>query len=362
MKALFLADLVPTQGVTNELFKKKDIDTLFGDTLSIFDGCDLKFVNLECALTENGEPIEKFGPALRACPETAEVLKEIGINLCGIANNHVFDYGKIGLRDTVAALEENGLAYTGIGENYEDSRKNHIFEHKGEKFCVIAVCENEYSYALEDRMGSRPYDEYDTMDDIREAKANGQRVIVVYHGGKEHCKYPSPRLMKLCRAMIKNGAELVLCQHSHCIGCYEKFENGHIVYGQGNYHFIRPTSPHEGWFYSLGVKYDTDTKEIEFIPMVNKEDGIALAKGDKRDKIMKEFYERCQSLADGSWIDGWRAFCDSVKENYIKNAASAIIGDPNSPENQPFAHFLDCQAHTDVWRELYKTANYRNER
>ena len=33
------------------------------------------------------------------------------------------------------------------------------------------------------------------------------------------------------------GADVVLCQHSHCIGCYEQYEGAHILYGQGNFHF-----------------------------------------------------------------------------------------------------------------------------
>ena len=35
----------------------------------------------------------------------------------------------------------------------------------GEKIAVVAVCEHEYTYALENRMGARPFDEYDTLDE-----------------------------------------------------------------------------------------------------------------------------------------------------------------------------------------------------
>ena len=147
------------------------------------------------------------------------MLKELGVTVCGLSNNHIFDFGKEGAIDTINAIKAAGLDYTGFGENYEDSRKNYVVEKDGETICIIAVCEHEYSYALEDRMGSRPYDEYDTMEDIRAAKAKYDRVLVMYHGGKEQCHYPSPRLYKACHAMAKSGADLILCQHSHCIGC-----------------------------------------------------------------------------------------------------------------------------------------------
>ena len=75
------------------------------------------------------------------------------------------------------------------------------FEKDGVRVTLINVCEHEYTYATETRVGARPFDEFETMQDIREAKKDADYVIVVYHGGKELCQYPSPRLMKACREM-----------------------------------------------------------------------------------------------------------------------------------------------------------------
>ena len=80
MKALLLGDLCPT-ACTNPLFEKGDIATLFTDTLSLFVGIDIGFVNLECALTHSKNAIAKFGPNLAAAPETAKILKDIGITV-----------------------------------------------------------------------------------------------------------------------------------------------------------------------------------------------------------------------------------------------------------------------------------------
>ena len=96
MKVLILGDVSPTKE-TNPLFHKKDIAGLFHDTGKLFNGNDVNFVNLECALTEKEDCIEKFGPPLKACAETAECLQNIGVNVCGLSNNHIFDYGKKGL-------------------------------------------------------------------------------------------------------------------------------------------------------------------------------------------------------------------------------------------------------------------------
>ena len=359
MKTLFLGDVCPTV-VTAPLFSKKDTVTLFTDVPSIFKEKDFKFVNLECALTESDNAIKKIGPALKGPTETAEILKGLGVDCCGLSNNHVFDYGITGMKDTMQALKDAGLAYTGFGDDYESSRRNLVFEQDGEKICIIAVCEHEYTYALENRMGSRPYDEYDTMEDIRTAKAAYDRVIVIYHGGKEFCRYPSPRLRKLCQAMVKNGADVVLCQHSHCIGVYEQFMDGHILYGQGNFHFVKPHR-FEGWFTSLAVVYDTKNNHMEFVPLKAGEVGITLAKGEEKEQILSEFYNRSKKLSNGEWKQGWHEFCESVQGLYMNTVKNAGTENATEQENQMFAHFLDCEAHVDVWKELWPSYHKSNQ-
>lgn len=363
MKALFLGDFSPSDD-NRHLFAAKDMNALFADSAKLFEGNFLNFVNLECALTDHDKSIDKFGPPLKALPITAEVLRDLGVNLCGLSNNHIFDFGKKGATDTMENLDKVGIPYTGFGMDLEDSRCNYTATDGNEMLTVLAVCEHEYSYALENRMGSRPYDEYDTMADIRAAKANGGRVVVIYHGGKEHCRYPSPRLLKLCRAMADNGADLVICQHSHCIGCYEQYKGCHILYGQGNFHFERPsdTDLPESWNGCLSVHYDSSAHTVEFTPIVsNGIGGVRLANAEEKKSIMRDFYARNAELADGRWKQGWHAFCEFKRPVYEKVISRALVTDSTDKENHKFAHYLDCEAHTDVWRELYKTANHTNE-
>ena len=364
MKMLLLGDLSPTDE-NFDLFDKGDLDALFGDVRTLFAKCDMSVVNLECAITEHDQPITKFGPPLKTPFGTAKTLKDLGVTYCGLSNNHIFDYGRKGALDTMKALDEVGIGYTGFGDNEQDSRKDLIIEKDGQTICVIAVCEHEYSYALEDRMGCRAFDVFDTPLDIRAAKDKYDRVIVIYHGGKENCQYPSPRQVKACRTMVKSGADLVLCQHTHCISTYEPFEGGHILYGQGNFHFVKEKYRGEdpNWYECLAVTYETKTNEIEFIPIVSSEaPGIRLANTQESERILTELAERSTTLQDGTYINGWREYCESRREPYTRVMARA--GSPESTERaiQHFAHFIDCEAHNDVWRELFKTYNYYNEK
>lgn len=70
-------------------------------------------------MTESKKSIKKFGPPLKSGLKTAGTLKELGVNYCGLSNNHIFDFGIKGVVDTIVALNEAGIVYTGFGKNYE---------------------------------------------------------------------------------------------------------------------------------------------------------------------------------------------------------------------------------------------------
>ena len=359
MKILIGSDVVPTSE-TEQAFINGELRPLFGDVCDLIKNADRTVINLECALTNAEGKIKKYGPCLKADPKCADTIKALGVTDVMLSNNHVFDFGIQGLKDTMQNLDRVGLPYTGVGENDTASRKPYIIEQDGKKIGFINVCEHEYSYALPNRMGANPFDPFLTMQDIREAKNFCDHLIVIYHGGKEYCRYPSPRLVNLCHEMVLCGADVVITQHSHCIGCYENFEGGHIVYGQGNFVFCSDTDEEEGWYTALLVELDIDKGiGISFYPIVSTATGCDLAKGEDAKKILADFAIRNEEMKNGKWRDGWHAFCTDPKRAHyhdrILNAATT------ERETQLFAHFLDCEAHTDVWRELYPTWNMTNE-
>ena len=367
MKIIICGDLSVTNN-TRPVFEAQDKDAAFADVQGLFATADRVMVNLECALTDSEHRIKKCGPNLKGPKTTADTLKAVGVTECLLSNNHIFDFGREGAQDTLEQLNRVGIGYTGYGENYEDSRKNMFVEQDGIRVGIVNVCEHEYTYAIENREGARPFDEFETMHDIREAKKAADRVIVVYHGGKEHCRYPSPRLMKACREMVRCGADVVLCQHSHCIGCFESFEGGHILYGQGNFHFPKYFNT-EMWNEGLVACIDI-TKEdvkVEYVPIMSTNTGIRLATDEERERIIADLLVRNGQILDGSWMVGWREFCESQAKSYREHMAGKNMGREHyTPEDGPdqyqmFAHYLDCEAHTDVWRELFKTYNHTNE-
>ncbi len=339
----------------HEVFAAKETDKAFDKGLqALFHSADETIVNLECAVTDNDTPIQKVGPNLRAPIGTGDVLKEAGVTICALSNNHIFDHGRAGAKDTLDELNRCGLRYTGYGKDVLDARKDLIIEKEGKKIAIINVCEHEYTYALPDREGAREYDPYDTTDDIIAAKKNADYVVVIYHGGKEQCKYPSPRLLKLCRSMVHHGADVVLCQHSHCIGCYEEYKGAHILYGQGNFHFSYLDKDWD-WNTGLAVILEIDDKGLRFAvePVVLDEPCLRLANEEERAQLLGDLAARSATIQDGTWIDGWRKFCEEVSWYWDVIQTGKV---------EYMAHYLDCEAHSDVLKERYKTLNATNEK
>jgi poly-gamma-glutamate synthesis protein (capsule biosynthesis protein) len=357
MRIFVGGDIVPTDA-TRDGFDRGDVDALFGSIVDLVRTSDCLIVNLECALTDSDTPIRKSGPNLRGRKSHVEILSKLGVSVVGLSNNHVFDFGQPGYRDTLQALDAAGLPYTGVGENERDARKPHYMMCDGKRIAVVAVAEHEYSYALPDQPGVWGFDPFDTMEDISIARQKADFVIVLYHGGKEQSPFPSPRLRKACQAMVRAGAGAVFCQHSHCIGTCETYRDAHIVYGQGNFNFVGH-SDHPHWHSGLLAALDlgpAGPAGIFFYPVVVTNSGITLATGDEKQTLLDAFHKRNLRLQDeGQWLAEWHEFCLGVAKHYRRAVAEAFASPDDEVPAQIFPHYLDCEAHTDVWRELYPT-------
>lgn len=134
-------------------------------------------------------------------------------------------------------LNAHRIAYVGAGENAHEAQKAYIFSVKGIAYGVFSCTEHEFSAASYNTPGANIYDPLYSFEQVQQLSEQCDYAIVLYHGGKEYYRYPSPNLRRVCRRFVEKGANLVVCQHSHCVGCRESYMNGEIVYGQGNFLF-----------------------------------------------------------------------------------------------------------------------------
>ncbi|MEK3888433.1 CapA family protein [Bacillus sp. FSL K6-3431] len=315
MQILIGGDLVPTQS-NFSLFKQADVNSLLGeDLLTIWKNADLRLFNLEVPLVDKEGPIEKCGPNLIAPVNTINGIKALNPSLITLANNHILDQGELGLKSTKAILNEHSIPFVGAGEDLNKASKPYIINRNGFKIGVYACAENEFTIATENSSGANPFDPLESLDQIQRLSEMSDYVIVLYHGGKEHYRYPSPYLQKVCRKIASKGADLVICQHSHCVGCFENFQDSTIVYGQGNFVFDRSDS--EFWKTSILVNLTLGNKIIiDYIPIIKKENVIRLAHGKDAEIILSQFKIRSSEICQEGFIE----------ENYQEYADEKITG------------------------------------
>jgi len=314
MKLLFGADLGPTK--TNfDTFAAGDAKALLGEELlQLFSEADLRCLDLEVPLTDGDTPIQKHGPKLRAPENTVAGIKAMGVNLLTLANNHILDQGRTGLENTLSALDAAGIPHFGTGL-YPDCAAPYIFEKDGKRVGIYACAEHEFSVATEAQPGANPFEPLDSPDHVAQMKAECDYVVVLYHGGKEHYRYPSPGLQKICRKLVEKGADLVLCQHSHCIGCKEEYKNGTIVYGQGNFLFDRADNDFRNSAILVQVNEDFS---VTFIPLLKNGNGVKLAQGQEGQAILDAFLARSEQIKDPAFLQKtYRDFAKTSGLHYL---------------------------------------------
>lgn len=324
VKLAFAADVVPTE--TNEkYFIAGDVDHLFGKViLDYLADVDFRCFNLETPLTKKQNSALYPGPYLMSQPETLAAIKALNPSLLTLGNNHALDQGREGLMDTLRALDNAGIGYVGAGVNLEKAQKVYLADVKGRRIEIYNCSEYEFAAATQTKCGVNPYDPLVSFDHIRQMSRKSDLRIVLYHGGKEFYRYPSPQLQRVCRKFIDCGADLVICQHTHCIGCEEKYAGKTIVYGQGNFIFDR----NENEFKKTGmivecVVSDDSAISVNYIPFVKQNECIRMANDAQKDDILNGLRKRSREITDPGFIEAaYAKLADESFEKYTKT----IIG------------------------------------
>ncbi len=376
IKILIGADIVPTKTNYN-LFNKADLKTLIGEELiNLLHSADYTIFNLEAPLTDNLSPIAKNGPSLVAPTSTIKGLKAINPHFFTLANNHILDQDVQGLNSTINLLKQENIAYSGVGKNVNEANKPYIADIKGFKLGIYCCAEHEFSIATENTPGVNPYDPLISFDTIRELKKQCDFVIVLYHGGKEYYRYPSPQLQRVFHKFADCGVNLVIAQHSHCIGCYEKYKEATLVYGQGNFLFDHRNN--EYWQTNLLIQLDVNIQEkkekISFIPCVKKNNGVRLANEEKTKNILQEFNSRSEQIKDDNFIKRqYNDFAESLLNGYLRGCSGFLFRIihklsnnkmlPCFYNNKDFLrirNIIECEAHREVFLYALKNKKRKN--
>ncbi len=373
MEILVGGDLVPT-AANFDLFDKANTEELLGSELySIWSSADIRLFNLEAPLTDELEPIDKNGPCLAAPESSMKGIASLNPSLVALANNHILDQGADGLERTQHLLEKHNIPFIGAGINLREAAKPYIFTEDKMKIGIYNCAEHEFSIATENTPGANPFDPLESLDHIVDLKSKCDYVIVLYHGGKEHYRYPSPNLQRICRKMSDKGADLVVCQHSHCIGCFEEYNGATIVYGQGNFVFSKYDN--EFWNTSLLIKVSVKRNMVvNYIPIMKSNNSIKLADEKSASTILEAFIKRSgEMLQEGFIKQNYIQFAMSYFSNYIRNIAGfgkwktiidnrllkGYISRHKYKNKQLLAiqNYIECEAHRELFLTYIKETN-----
>ncbi|MEQ1673907.1 MAG: CapA family protein [Candidatus Nitrotoga sp.] len=210
----------------------------FAGVRDVLKQANLVIGNLEGVLTEHLITRKTTGTgrqfAFRSPPRYASLLKEEGFGVLNVANNHAYDFGEVGVRDTLAALEQAKITTAGV-----------LGEIKLLNILGLNIAVLGYSYAS---WFNSILDLTKSAELVQQAKAQGAYVIVTFHAGAEgssaiwHADQEEMFMgenrgntVAFSRAMIAAGADMVVGHGPHVLRAAECYQGKPIIYSLGNF-------------------------------------------------------------------------------------------------------------------------------
>ncbi|MFS0722935.1 CapA family protein [Paenibacillus sp. 1P07SE] len=242
----FVGDIL-LAGSVEKLMRQHGWDYPYANVLSYLADADLSAGNLENPITLRGTPAEDKQYVFKGSPDSLPFLREAGIDIVGLANNHTLDMGVVGLMDTMDHLDQAGIPHVGAGANDTAAFAPVILESRGIKVAylsfsrVVPVVEWK---AERNRAGvAETYDPARAVAAIKAAKEQADLVMVMVHWGKERVDHPLDYQREMARAYIDAGADLIIGSHPHVLQGFEQYKGKWIAYSLGNFIFNMTATP-----------------------------------------------------------------------------------------------------------------------
>lgn len=251
IRLAFLGDLMPggmISGINNKYISES--------LLSYLNKFDLRIATLECAIGEDIEfdAIKMQGKKSIIYSKNIDIQKLVDLNIdaVSISNNHIFDLGEEGLRNTIELLNKNNISFFGAGMNASEASKPAVIKIRNKSIAFLGYCSDSTGYgylpiANDDTPGVNHLNIKKVIDDIIIAKQNYDYVFVMPHWGIEHTFYPPLECKRMAHKMIDAGADGVIGGHPHRIQPLSVYNRKPIFYSLGNFLFpdryIQPPRP-----------------------------------------------------------------------------------------------------------------------
>src|SRR5580700_944305 len=236
----------------------------------IFHGADLVMVNCEGALSDHGRQV-----GLNKTPERfAIAMRDAGIGVVNLANNHTFDAEERGFLDTLRVLSLAGIGHVGGGMDLADVRKPVIVERNGIKIGILGYTQfnnfGESVFATDGRPGIVPMDPFLIQEDIGKLRPQVDYVMVAIHWATSRSAEVSPLNRAFAHELIDAGADVILGHHPPHPKGIEVYHGKVILYAPSN--VLRGHNGpalDDGYLarFTLGPK---SVEKVEVLPIIGK--------------------------------------------------------------------------------------------
>ncbi|MFU8826724.1 MAG: CapA family protein [Brevefilum sp.] len=226
-----------------EMIEANSSQAPFLDVADTLRSADITVGNLECPISDRGEPEPKTY-TFRAPVTAGESLAFAGFDLVNLANNHSLDYGPHALSDTLEILAANEIQTVGAGMDAAQAYAPAFIEVDGLRIAFLGFVDvhpTDYDYRAWEAGPNQPGVAWAHEDRVREgviaAKAEADIVIVLVHNGYELVERIGSQQQLIAQAAIESGASLVIGSHPHVLQRIERYQEGLIAYSLGNFVF-----------------------------------------------------------------------------------------------------------------------------
>lgn len=243
---LAVGDINLGRKLAKDYLEKGDTLYPFREVLDTLATADLLFGNLESPIAPDSHPVESKGMTFTAPLLAATSLARAGFTIVSTANNHAWDGGERGVRQTMNRLSEHGVRFVGSGYGRSMAEQPVIIERRGWRIGFFAV--TRAWNPAPDSFYRHPGSQYVAWGDptwlypaIKALKESGlvDLVIVSVHGGTEYQLEPKPSYQHFLEGLADAGADLVLAHHPHVLQPVVFRHGTPIVQSLGNFVFCQ---------------------------------------------------------------------------------------------------------------------------
>ena len=223
-------------------------DWPWGDALRLADDMapDVRVINLECAVTRSNDFAPGKAVHYRMEPANLPCVTAFRPDACALANNHVLDFGRTGLADTLHWLAGSGVAAVGAGLDLAEAQQPAAIRLPGGGRVLVFACGAACS-GIPPSWAAAPgrpgLDLLTSLDDavadglinrVRQAKQPGDIAVVSIHWGSNWGYEVQRDQARFARLLIDAGVDLIHGHSSHHPRPIQAYRGKLILYGCGD--------------------------------------------------------------------------------------------------------------------------------